>query len=868
MDILAEIIDWAEDKLDYWEKYLLCEILSGRDIDEATIKKAERFLLEQAGLKKESDHPELEYPTHVEDDRPKGHLTKISGTKHINRLENDQHIEFSPSLTICFGENGSGKSGYARVLGCAGVSKGDNKVLPDVTDEACYLEKPTLTIHYQEHSGPLHQIAYDCSSSLPELSWIRAFDAMSVKTHLGTNDFTLEPAGLWCLSRLAELTDQVREKCRERIQTYRTEKQFSSRFDDKETDIAKMVDNLTSESNLQEITQATRLTASQSKNLIALPGKISKLRKGDHKKLISGLDESIQTIQAFNDSLVQARDSLLQAVPTCKHALSLVAEAEEAVKAVGIDQFQTDYFKSVGSAAWLQFIRAAHDVAIEESDDEQYPSKTDKCILCNQALSEEAAERMALLWTFIQGESQNRLEAFKQALADLITYFQNINIPIFDETTVAYSIVKNRIPDEIEPIESFLECCATVKEQSLSILSGNTPSSHGSIGLPIQLSALLQDLAKEKEQFEKTDTDKLLSEMEKELALLRSKETLKILAGDVLKHIVGLKKATRLEQSLGTTGKITRQSGKLFDDLVARGYVDLFRRYLACFDRELKVDVNYKSRKIDGKIFKARELHISNLSKSAKADKVRTEHVLSEGEKRAVTIADFISESMLDDNCCCVVYDDPVTSLDHHWKESMAYALAEQSIHKQVIVFTHDLPFLSELFQAVEEIGVEMRNHWIEGRSKPGLVFNDNSPGCVEDFYNNTNMVDKWIAKTETAPPAEHEHYVRSGFAALRSCYEWLIIKKILGGVVKRFKVQIVPSALSEVVCPPELAKQVMAKHHEISAFIEGHLPSDESQAIPAKLDRLLEEKKEFERINGDINKLRKDRREAFAKLS
>ncbi len=58
-----------------------------------------------------------------------------------------------------------------------------------------------------------------------------------------------------------------------------------------------------------------------------------------------------------------------------------------------------------------------------------------------------------------------------------------------------------------------------------------------------------------------------------------------------------------------------------------------------------------------------------------------------------------------------------------------------------------------------------------------------------------------------------------------------------------------------------------MDKHHEISAFIEGHLPSSEYQAIPAKLDRLIEEKKEFERINGEINKLRQVRREAFARL-
>ncbi len=67
----------------------------------------------------------------------------------------------------------------------------------------------------------------------------------------------------------------------------------------------------------------------------------------------------------------------------------------------------------------------------------------------------------------------------------------------------------------------------------------------------------------EKEQLEKTDTNKLLTEMKNELALLKSKSVLKTLRRDVFKHVVGLRAANRLEQNLGSTGKITRQSGKL-----------------------------------------------------------------------------------------------------------------------------------------------------------------------------------------------------------------------------------------------------------------------------------------------------------------
>jgi len=40
-------------------------------------------------------------------------LTHRSG---VNALANDQTIEFCPSLTVVFGANAAGKSGYTRIL--------------------------------------------------------------------------------------------------------------------------------------------------------------------------------------------------------------------------------------------------------------------------------------------------------------------------------------------------------------------------------------------------------------------------------------------------------------------------------------------------------------------------------------------------------------------------------------------------------------------------------------------------------------------------------------------------------------------------------------------------------------------------------
>ncbi len=49
-----------------------------------------------------------------------------------------------------------------------------------------------------------------------------------------------------------------------------------------------------------------------------------------------------------------------------------------------------------------------------------------------------------------------------------------------------------------------------------------------------------------------------------------------------------------------------------------------------------------------------------------------------------------------------IVFDDPVSSLDHMHREAVAKRLITEAAYRQVIVFTHDLAFLFELNRAAD----------------------------------------------------------------------------------------------------------------------------------------------------------------------
>ncbi|MGA4814767.1 hypothetical protein ACPA9J_02630 [Pseudomonas aeruginosa] len=54
----------------------------------------------------------------------------------------------------------------------------------------------------------------------------------------------------------------------------------------------------------------------------------------------------------------------------------------------------------------------------------------------------------------------------------------------------------------------------------------------------------------------------------------------------------------------------------------------------------------------------------------------------------------------LNGSCLGVVFDDPVTSMDHVRKEAIAQRLVDEAAKRQVIVFTHDILFTNYLATA------------------------------------------------------------------------------------------------------------------------------------------------------------------------
>ena len=73
-----------------------------------------------------------------------------------------------------------------------------------------------------------------------------------------------------------------------------------------------------------------------------------------------------------------------------------------------------------------------------------------------------------------------------------------------------------------------------------------------------------------------------------------------------------------------------------------------------------------------------------------------------------MALAGFLAELETTNNTSGIVLDDPVSSLDHHYRLRVARQLVDAAKGRQVIVFTHDIVFLLMLTKYARKAGVPL----------------------------------------------------------------------------------------------------------------------------------------------------------------
>jgi ABC-type nitrate/sulfonate/bicarbonate transport system ATPase subunit len=178
--------------------------------------------------------------------------------------------------------------------------------------------------------------------------------------------------------------------------------------------------------------------------------------------------------------------------------------------------------------------------------------------------------------------------------------------------------------------------------------------------------------------------------------------------------------------------------------------------------------------------------------------------ILSEGEQRAIAIGSFLAEVGLSGGKGGIVFDDPVSSLDHLRRERVVKRLVAEAALRQVIVFTHDIYFLCLLSEVAETAGVPVATQSLTRRSEGFGIADSELPFEGKNTAKRIGALKaqhQLIVKLHKAgEEQEHRRLTGEAYFRLRLAWERAVEEVLLRNVILRFRKGVETQRLAEVL--------------------------------------------------------------------
>lgn len=639
----------------------------------------------------------------------------------LMRIENPIGIlEFGEAgLSIVYGDNGSGKSGYVRILknACRSRDRNRDKILRDVEDATATPQSANI-VFMRGSAQDEHPWTPDAHSH-PDLPSVSIFDSRSANVYVEkTNAVAYIPQPMEVMKALATACDQVSLKLTEQREAIASQTPLAIKTPDlnPQTAAGAFVHGLSAKSNVAQLQLLAQISEEEKQRLATLNADLAQdprratAKIADQKARLDDLCSKLKDmVQASTNAAFATCDALKSDLDAKAEAARLASEA----------LFEASPLPDVGKETWKNLWETAR----KYSDNVAYPEKTfpdldgadELCVLCQQPLSEEAIRRRATFESFVKSTTKTEEDAATTAYNDAI---RRASAKRMTNSTLRQ--LTNLISVEIgnESLAKLVRSCGIRAAWRLRALQrqGCEPSFDASFPA-LKLDALSADLARRIELLSSDQNSPEHLALVKERSELKDREALSALVADIKAEIERRKKAERILEAAKSTAKrsVTTKNKELSDKLVTNALRGRFAREIEKL-RLSRMPVELR------KIKDSDAVSYFQVCLVEKPDEPVGE-IFSEGEHRCVALAAFLAELVTSKQYSGIVFDDPMSSLDHIHRKAVAARLVEEARHRQVIVFTHDLTFLFELRREAEAQTCPVRYQTVcRKQSRPGHV--------------------------------------------------------------------------------------------------------------------------------------------------
>lgn len=792
VDVLKEILKWSSERPP-WQRDALRRLVNQGELNDSDISQLMEYCKARHGLASKATPEPLDaqhLPQSGEDSTPVS-LSSLTHHTGVNALASNQKIEFGPALTVVYGANAAGKSGYTRILKRACRARGAEDILGNVVSGGAP-GRPSATIHYSIAGADQEYKWDDDNPPHRDLSRVSVFDRHCASVYIAEQtDVAYRPLGLDLFDKLSDACEAVR------LMLERERKELEGRAfhlpDVAEgTKVHDLLSHLTSLTNPESVKQLALLSAEETTQLDELRNRLRDLHSDDPQKTARGLEIRAKRLEGLVGRIRGIADTLTDAaVAEVFKARDRMSQARKVAEEMRRSTFEQQPLPNTGSDTWRALWAAAERFSTTDAYPEDAFPVTEvnaRCVLCQQPLRDDAVDRFRRFHDFLTSQVQRERDEASVAYERLGSQLRDL-VATNDSAKEVLDELQLDNSDLADTAGAFIEAASDRRVAAINALADESVSSSGLPilpPLPVELSQYVDNLRRRASELRGAGRSETIGKVETELRELEARQLLGKHLDAVLAEIERKKRLAAYQLCLDETKTtaITRKSSEVTKLAVTEQLATSFKVELDTLEfRHVEVEM-VAAGGSRGALYHKLQLR--------RAPGVSVPKVVSEGEARCLSIASFFAELSTAADRSAILFDDPVSSLDHTWRDHVAARLVEESKSRQVIVFTHDIVFLISLVDHAEKSSVELKHqHLRRGYTAAGLSEQGPPYQGMKVSARISYLKDRLQAAAKLHrenKPGEYEQAGGHVYGHLRQAWERAVEEVLLNGTVERYR--------------------------------------------------------------------------------
>lgn len=696
--ITEDILEWVAT-LPKWQQKLSYVLVEKKKITEEELEEIyEIFKIEMSLSEGDLSSYDIQEQTYESEESHDIKWRSVGNLHGVNKLKTGPVLNVSDGLTVIYGENGSGKSGYTRLLNNAFISRGDQEILHNI-----YLDNPEeVTADFQfSVDGTVEEYHFPEMKDAFPFKSIRNFDSKSASDDMNKESaIDFAPSELSFFDALLSACGDIQRKLDEERNSKKIDNP-TLKFFTNEGKAFEQMTALSSKTDIDGLKEMFAVTEDEKKQIEEVKTEKAGLIALDINKQISVIAQVLDTLNKAIDKMNLFKQSIsAENIDIYNEQIAFLKKSLLLQKTDGLSILENEGIESLGSPEWKQFISAAkkyYDVI----------SQHDRCPLCGHKVDEK--DLIFKYWKYLESDAEKNLKLANDTLKYTKDGLEKIDLSFLVSSSIQEQWLLENFKKETEEISLSFKKADEIIKGLLEAIDGNASINPIEFVLP-DIQGLVSKIVEKRDGLNQDSVNKRISECEKIEQEYTDKTKVIDLIPTIASYVEYLKWDSIAEKSKIKTRAITTKQKELFEKYVTDDYLQAFEE--ECRKLNANFNVEIVSRGSSGQTLKKLQIRGTAPGK-----------VLSEGEQRAISIANFLTEVRMDSRNAGIVLDDPVCSLDHKRRSLIVKRLLEEAANRQVVVFTHEITFFMELKTEADRNGVIFEQETIRNYcNEPGDI--------------------------------------------------------------------------------------------------------------------------------------------------